>query len=182
MYWIARILVAAVLLVVLVYGVGLLMPAERVVTKTTLIDGLPELVYRIATDVEHYPLWRSDLRSLSIETRGDLWSWTEVREGGATIRYRETLKEPQRKYAVEFENPSGVRGRWQGDFEPSGEDRTKLTCTETTVIDHPLFRLPAYVLMNVGARLDVLLGDLNRRAANESPAPAEPPVAIPFNF
>lgn len=182
MYWIARFLVAAVLLVVLVYGVGLMMPAERGVTKTTLIDGLPELVYRIATEVEKYAEWRSDLRSLSIDERGDLASWTEVREGGATLRCRIVVKEPLRKYVVEYESSSGIHGRWEGAFEPSSEDRTKLTCTETVVIDRPLFRLPAYLLMNIGARLDVLLGDLNRRAAIESPAREEPPVAIPFNF
>jgi len=182
MYWIARILVTAVLLVVLTYGVGCLMSSERSVTKTTLIDGLPELVFRIATDVEKYTEWRSDLRDLTVESRGDLWSWTEVGDGGTTIQLREAEKDPLKKYVVEYESSSGIRGRWVGNFEPSNEDRTKLTCTETTIIDNPLFRLPAYVLMNMGARLDVLLGDLNRRAANESPAVSEPPVAIPLNF
>lgn len=182
MFWIARILVAAVLLVVLVYGVGLLMPAERSVTKTTLIDALPELVFRIATDVEKYAEWRSGLRSLAVESRGDLWNWTEVTDGGTTLRLRETQKVPLQRFAVEYESSSGIHGRWVGDFESSNEDRTKLTCTETVVIDNPLFRLPAYLLLNTGARLDVLLGDLNRRAASESPTPEEPPVAIPFNF
>jgi hypothetical protein len=179
MYWIARILVAAVLLVVLVYGVGLLMPAERSVTKTTLIDGLPELVFRITTEVEKFPEWRSELRDLSVETRGDLWAWNEVRDGGVTLHCRETLKEPLRKYRVEYESSSGIYGHWDGEFEPSNEDRTKLTCSETMVIENPLFRLPAYVLLNTGARLDVLLGDLNRRVAGQSPRSEEPAVEIP---
>jgi hypothetical protein len=179
MYWIARILVGAILLTVLVYGVGLLMPAERTVTKTTLIDGLPELVFRIATDVDKYTEWRSGLRSLTVESRGDLWSWTEVSDGGTTIRLRETQKTPLSKFVVEFEGSSGIHGRWVGDFEPSNEDRTKLTCSETMIIDNPLLRLPAYVLFNTGARLDVLLGDLNRRVAGQSPRPDEPPVEIP---
>jgi uncharacterized protein YndB with AHSA1/START domain len=179
MFWIARILATIVLLVVLIYGVGLLMPSERSVTKTTLIDAVPELVFDVITDVESFPLWRSDLRSLTVDERGDRWKWTEVHHGGTTVRVHETVKEPLVGYTFAYENSSGIGGSWSGTFEPSGDTRTKLNCTETVVVDNPLLRLPAFVLMNIGARLDVFLGDLNRRAVDLGPKEKQSPLILP---
>jgi len=165
MYWLLRTAVVLVLLVVVNYGVGLLIPAERTAPKTALIEGAPELVYRLITDVEGHPQWRSDIRSVTVDEKGPLLKWTEIHEAGVTVYVQEKVKEPLERYEIDFEVSNGLHGRWIGALEPSSENRTKMTCSETIVIENPMFRLPGFVFLNMGTSVDVFLGDLNRQAS-----------------
>jgi len=165
MYWLLRTAVVLVLLVVVNYGIGLLIPEERTAPKTALIEGAPELVYRLITDVEGHPQWRSDIRSVSVDEKGPLLKWTEIHEAGVTVYVQEKVKEPLQRYEIDFEVSNGLHGRWIGALEPSSENRTKLTCSETIVIENPMFRLPAFLFLNMGTSVDVFLGDLNRQAS-----------------
>lgn len=187
MFWIARILAVVALIAVLMYGVGLLIPAERSVSKTTIIDAPPNRVYQTMTEIERQPQWRSDVRNVQVESRDKLWAWNETRDDGAVVHIEERVKDPAKRYEIEFHDSSGVHGSWVAEFEASNEDRTKLTCTETRIIDQPFFRLPALVMSNGGTDIDVYLGDLNREAAGDdekpkdewSPTPRPAPTAAP---
>ena len=72
MYWLARILGLTLAIVVLGYVIGLFLPAERTLPRVQLIDAPVERVYETITDVEGQPNWRSDIRGLTVERRGDL--------------------------------------------------------------------------------------------------------------
>lgn len=175
MFWFVRIIVMLALLATLFVGLGFLLPAETTAEKTTIIDASPEHVYAIAVDVERFKQWRSDLKQLQIETRGELWTWTEELASGSTMSVRETAKQPLQRYAYDFDSSQGMRGSWAAEFSPSSEGRTKLTLTETVVIDNPLIRVVAYVFLNIGTSLDVYLGDLNRFATRPTPDPSATP-------
>jgi uncharacterized protein YndB with AHSA1/START domain len=189
MFWIARILAVGAFLAVLVYCVGLLIPSERVVTKTTIIDASPDRVFKTMTGVERQPKWRSKVRQVDVEARGPLWSWTETHDDGAKAHIQEIVKDPLKRYELDFHNSAGYHGRWVAELEPSNdESRTKMTLTETLMIDRPIMRLPAYLLINIGSEMDVFLGDLNRESSSEieepksgwSPVTPRPtPTAIP---
>jgi uncharacterized protein YndB with AHSA1/START domain len=167
MFWFVRLVIAAVLITLLLLGLGYLLPAELRATKTTLIDAKPERVYEIVTDVEGQRQWRSEVRALKVESNGDLKQWVEDHGGGLSVHVRETLKKPIESYAVEFEMPNGLRGTWNGTFEPSSEERTKLTLTQTIVVENLLRRVVAYVVLNQDTLTDTYLGDLNRFAAKQ---------------
>lgn len=47
-----------------VFLVGLLLPAERLRTRRAVLDGSPETIWRVLTDLDAMPLWRSDLTAL----------------------------------------------------------------------------------------------------------------------
>ena len=179
MFWIARILAVVALIAVLMYGVGLLIPAERSVSKTTIIDAPPSRVFQTMTEIERHPQWRSDVRNVQIESRDKLWAWNETRDDGAVVHIEERVKDPTKRYEIEFHDSSGVHGSWVAEFEASNEDRTKLTCTETRIIDQPFFRLPALVMSNGGTDIDVYLGDLNREAAGDDEKPKDEWSPIP---
>jgi uncharacterized protein YndB with AHSA1/START domain len=187
MYWIARLLAVVALLAVLLYGVGLLIPSERSISKTTIIDAPPQRVFQTMTDVEGQPKWRSDVRSVQDLVPGELRQWNETRNGGGVVHVEERVKEAGKKYEVAFRDSGGLEGRWVAELEPSNENRTKLTCTETRITDRPLLRLPAMLLSFGGTDWDVYLGDLNRAAAGDeenpkeawSPTPTVKPTATP---
>lgn len=179
MFWIARIIAVLALLAVLLYGVGLLIPSERVITKTTIIDAPVARVFKTITDVERYPKWRGKVRAVEIESRDKLWRWTETHDDGAKAHVQELVKEPLKRYEIEFHDSGGMHGQRVAELEPSNESRTKMTYTETLVLDRPFFRLPAYLLINVGSEMDKYLGDLNRESSSETEEPAWSPIPRP---
>jgi hypothetical protein len=166
MFWFARFLAIAVLLLIVVYGIGLALPPERTVSQMQLVDASTDRVYRILTDVERQADWRRELRGVSVERRGDLWAWTETGGDGVDSRVEEKVKGPPLRYEVEFRNSDGVRGRRVAELQAS-EGRTRLTMTETRIIDAPLWRLPALASANPQNRLNVFLGELNRHVVSE---------------
>jgi hypothetical protein len=167
MYWIARLLSIGVLLLIVNYGIGLMLPAERTVSQMQLIDASTDRVYRILTDVERQADWRRALRSVAVERRGDLWAWTETGNDGVVSHVEEKVKGPPLRYEIEFRNSDGVRGRRIAELETS-ENRTRLTVTETRIIDAPLWRLPDLAFANPQIRLDHYLGELNRHAVKDA--------------
>lgn len=167
MFWLVRIVIAAVLITLLMLGLGYLLPAELHATKTTLIDAKPERVYEIVTDVEGQRQWRSEVRALKVETAGELKQWVEDHGGGLSVQVRETVKQPIESYTVEFTTSNGLRGSWAGTFEPSSEERTKLTLTQTIIVENLFRRVVAYVVLNQDTLTDTYLGDLNRFAAKQ---------------
>lgn len=184
MFWIVRIFVMLALAAVVVIGLGFLLPEERVFVKTTLIDAPLSRVYEIVTDVDKQAAWRSDVKTVHVERRGDLWAWTEEQNGGTTFTLEEIAKRPQKFYEFKYTTSSGVRGHWIGEFDSLNDERTKLTLTQTVVIENPLRRVAAYVMMNLDTVMDIYLGDLNRFASQPEPTldpllrgPMMPPTA-----
>ena len=174
MFWMVRAFAVLLLIVLIVLGLGYLLPAERNTTTTTLIDALPDRVYQILTDVEKQTVWRTELRSLTVQERGELVGWTEVRESGLDIRVHETAKAANRQYDVSFETSNGIRGTLAGALESSSEGRTKLTVVETVIVDNPLMRVVCYVFLNLDTVMDTYLGDLNRYASKPPAVEKEP--------
>jgi uncharacterized protein YndB with AHSA1/START domain len=170
MFWIVRTLIVGGLVCLLVLGLGYLLPAERTTTKTSLIDASPDRVYEIVTDVAKQTEWRSDLRHLKFDgddDGGPFRRWTEEHETGLVVHVRETAKKPLTQYDIEFETTNGIRGSVAGTFEPSNEQRTKLTVVEKVIVDNPLRRVVCYIALNLDTLMDEYLGDLNRYASKE---------------
>src|SRR5262245_14213968 len=112
MFWFVRIFVMLALGAVVIIGLGFLLPEERTAVKTTLIDAPLERVYQIVTDVDKQVAWRSDVKSVHVERRGDLWAWTEDQNTGTTFSVEETAKLPQERYEFKYATSNGMRGNW----------------------------------------------------------------------
>lgn len=165
MFWFVRIFVMLALTAVVVIGLGFLLPEERTAVKTTLIDAPLSRVYQVVTDVDRQAAWRSDLKSVHVERRGELWAWTEDQNSGTTFTVEETAKEPQKRYEWKYATSNGMRGKWLGEFVALSEDRTKLTLTQTVAIENPLRRVAAFIMLNLDTLMDIYLGDLGRYAS-----------------
>lgn len=165
MFWFVRLAIVLVLIVVVIMGLGYILPDSRTVKTTSIIDAEPARVYEIVADVDKQRDWRSDVQSIQVESHDDLRTWTVVTPEGISIHYREKAKQTNERYEVEFESLEAGRGGWVSLFEPVGDDRTKLTCIQTMVIPNPFMRVFSYLVMNSEAQMDAYLQDLSRRAA-----------------
>jgi uncharacterized protein YndB with AHSA1/START domain len=81
----------------LLFAVGIFLPAEHTNTSRATLDRPPETVWRVLTDVDGMPLWRSDLTS--VERLPDLMgkpAWREVGRGGARVVELSLAERPHR--------------------------------------------------------------------------------------
>jgi uncharacterized protein YndB with AHSA1/START domain len=155
---------------------GVLLPIEHITTQSADFDRPPETVWRVLTDLDGMPLWRSDLITLerlpAVEGRT---VWRENgRSGSRVIEF--SWAEPPHRLVMQGTR-SGRPGYPMRTFDLASIDRgTRVTITERSEVPNPLRRV--LVRLDPGrsavARfledLDLRL-NLNRRqvAADELP-------------
>lgn len=130
-------------LVVIVFGVGLLLPVDHTASVSRVVEGTPEEVWAVITDVEEFATWRTDVdRAERLETRE---GWPVWREEGASgsLTLEVTGIEPARRLVTRIADeglPFG--GIWTYELEPSGTG-TLVTVTENGEIYSPVYRFVA---------------------------------------
>lgn len=148
------------------FVVGWFLPSEHSIRKTSVFAAPPAQVFAAVTDLEGQRKWRSDLRSLSVESSKSPLRWTEEADG-YRLRFQEVTSDPPKTIEVEFESAWGVRGRLKLDFTGTGE-RTELSSVETIVLDNPYLRLSKLLFINFDSYLDRYLTDLGVRVSTTS--------------
>ena len=81
--------------------VGVFLPAEHTSTSHAFLGRPPETVWRVLTDLDGMPLWRSDVTS--VERLPDLMgkpTWREVGRDGARV-VELSLAEPPRRLVIQ---------------------------------------------------------------------------------
>ena len=81
--------------------VGVFLPAEHTSTSRAVLGRPPETVWRVLTDLDGMPLWRSDVTA--VERLPDLMgkpAWREVGKGGARV-VELALAEPPRRLVIQ---------------------------------------------------------------------------------
>ena len=81
--------------------VGMFLPAEHTSTSRTILGRPPETVWRVLTDLDGMPLWRSDVTA--VERLPDLMgrpAWREVGRGGARV-VELSLADPPRRLVIQ---------------------------------------------------------------------------------
>lgn len=150
-------------LILLVVGVGLLLPVRHSATVSRVVAGTPEEVWAVITDVESFPTWRSDLvRAERLEPRAGWPSWREEGPSGA-LTFEMSAVEPAKRLVTSIVDeglPFG--GTWTYVLEPSGTG-TLITITEDGLIYSPVYRFVSRFFLGYEGTLVTYLDGLETR-------------------
>jgi hypothetical protein len=141
---------------------GVFLPVEHVGVGHALLDRPPETVWRVLTDLDGMPLWRSDLTALErLPDVAGRPAWREIGRGGARV-VELALADPPRRLVIQ-RAPGGRTVLPIRTFElDSAESGTRVTITERGEVRNPLGRL--LVRLRPGApAIDRFLRDLDQR-------------------
>jgi hypothetical protein len=180
MRWILYVLggvvgVVALLLAVMA-GVGLALPATHLVARTAHIARSPDDVWRALTDRTSHPTWRKGLERVE---RLDDGGFREVgRDGTLAFAVDEstppTATQPGRLVTRIADDSLPFGGRWIYSIAADGTG-TRVTITEDGIVRNPLFRFLSRFVFGHTATIDAFLRDLGAHLGSPTtPASAEP--------
>ena len=171
MKWLLIILAVVVVLAVLVYVVGALMPVKHSASRAARFRQKPETIFAAITDWRAFPTWRPGLREVR-ERQGSAGraSWVEVsREGEIAMEVVEAdaprrlvgrIADPERKL------PFG--GTWTYVIEPAQDGAgCTLTITEDGEVYPPPFRFMSKYVFGHTATMEKYLKNLARKFGEE---------------
>lgn len=163
MTWLVRIVVGLVVIGVLVFIVGSLLPQNHTASRTAHFSQPPETVWTAITDVAAFPSWRSDVESVvQLGPQNDKPVWRETSHRGESITYAVETWEPPRHLVTRITDknlPFG--GSWDYALSPSGTGST-LTITENGEIYNPVFKVVSR-FMSKTATMDAYLAALGAK-------------------
>ena len=153
----AAILGALVLLIVVI---GWSLPVKHTATSEVTLKTSAGAIYKLITDVDRYPEWRSDVKR--IERLPDSAGRTRFREVGTDrpILYEMESAEANKRIVTRIADrdlPFG--GSWTYELIPSG-DSTTLRITENGEVYNPIFRFVSRFVMGHTRTIDTYLRDV----------------------
>ena len=150
-------------LVLLVIGVGLLLPVGHSATVSRLVAGTPEQVWTVITDVEAFATWRTDIdRAERLEPRGGWPAWREEGPSGALTFEMAGVEPPERPVTSIVDEGLPFGGTWTYVLEPSGGG-TLVTITEDGLIYSPLYRFVSRFFLGYDGTMVTYLDGLEAR-------------------
>ncbi len=168
------ILIAGVLavLVVVIVAIGYALPVAHVASRDATLPATPEHVFAALQDVDRYPSWRSDVKTVAVVSRAPRLRWTEDGSNGS-ITFEVQAHDPPRRLVSRIADPSlPFGGSWTYELTPAGQG-TRLVITENGEVYNPLFRFMSRFVFGHTATMDAYLRDLQRHmlttAARERP-------------
>jgi uncharacterized protein YndB with AHSA1/START domain len=158
-------LIAAAVLVAIVFGVvvvGWSLPREHRATSEATLKTSPQSLYRLITDVDRFPEWRSSVKR--VERVPDSAGKTRFREvgGDGTILYEVETAVPNERLVTRIADPSlPFGGSWTYELIPRG-DSTTLRITEDGEVYNPIFRFVSRFIMGHTATIEKYLADVRQ--------------------
>lgn len=170
MKMILRILIVIAGLLLAVLAIGLLLPKERMVTRSAHFEVAPEVLYGIVTDNTDWQ-YRTGIKNLVIvDSLEGHETWKEYTPKGDVIRFRTREKRPYSFYSFDMESRR-FKGYWTASFDPDGNGGTFFTATEYIEMKNPFVKTLAYLFFNLGKLMEQYQADLQAKVATLDPAP-----------
>lgn len=154
-------ILAAVLLVMLVWGVRL--PREHTVTVRARFRETPEVLWKAITDLEAAPSWRSDLeRAERLPDQDGHPVWVEHRKGGAMKLEWVDAVAPYRLVTRIADDKLPFGGSWTFVLQ-AGSGGCTILITEKGDVKPALFRFVGRYLVGYDRTLKQYLVDLGKK-------------------
>lgn len=154
--------IGLVSVVTLILIIGILLPAERVVSRKGHFDTTPQVLYEIVTGNQDWR-YRSSLKELVIlESKGGMELWEEISHDGSVIRFETKEKRPFSFYSFDM-TAKLFNGYWSGEFQPNGKGGTIFTATEHIRVKNPFIKTLSYLFFDVGGLMDKYQQDLHKK-------------------
>ena len=149
-----------VALVLLLIAIGFALPIGHVATRETRLGAPPERVFSVLRDVEKFPAWRSDVKSVEVLATAPALRWRE--RGDNDIAFdMETLEPPRRMVTRIADRTLPFGGSWTYELSPQ-DGGTRLVITENGEVYNPLFRFMSRFVFGHAATIERYLDDLGR--------------------
>jgi uncharacterized protein YndB with AHSA1/START domain len=155
----------AIVLVVLLVGWSL--PVKHTATGEATFRSSPESLYRLITDVDRFPQWRSSVKR--IERLPDSAGKTRFREIGSdgTILYEVDSAVPGQRLVTRIADRSlPFGGSWTYELMPRG-DSTTLRITEDGEVYNPVYRFVSRFVFGHNATIEKYLEDVRATVAKK---------------
>jgi len=133
--------------------VGIILPAERVVSRESVFNTSPEILYKIVTNNKDWQ-FRRDLKALHIlESCGEYERWEEEAHNGNVIRFKTKEKRPYAFYSFEMSSPL-FDGYWTANFIAVAENSTHFMATEHIRMKNPFMKTLSYLFFDIGKLME----------------------------
>ncbi len=161
MRWVILAVAALVLLAAVIAVVGWLLPVAHVATRHATLAAAPDAVWRVITNVEAFPSWRSDVTSVE-RVAGPVVTWIEHGSSGRLTFAVAESEAPRRLVTRIADRSLPFGGTWTYDLVPDGGG-TRLTITENGEIYNPIFRAMARFVFGYEATMASYLEALRKK-------------------
>jgi hypothetical protein len=149
-------LISAVAIVAIIFLVGLMLPKERVFTKTAVLNSDVPKVFSIVTDFKGQTTWRNDVDEIIVI---DNKTWIEVPKKGTAITFQVKRKIENQLFEMEIVEPKSFQGYWIGTFEEVGNG-TKVVFKEVAIIENPFFRVLSSLFIDLDKTMEIYMNNL----------------------
>lgn len=152
---------ALAVLVLIIVTIGYALPVAHVASRETTFAASPDRVFAALQDVERFPSWRSDVKTVSIVARAPRLRWQEDGRNG-TITFELQEQDPPSRMVSRIADKSlPFGGSWTYVLTPNGTG-THLAITENGEVYNPLFRFMSRFVFGHTATMETYLEDLRR--------------------
>jgi uncharacterized protein YndB with AHSA1/START domain len=149
-------------LVGLVTLVGYALPVAHVASRTASFAQPADRVYLTLTEVQNYPQWRTDVKSVEDLSTGPGRRWREHGSNGE-ITFEVVETQPPARLVTRIADPDlPFGGTWTYELTSDGNG-TRLTIIEHGEVYNPVFRFMSRFVFGHTATIDQFLADLKKR-------------------
>jgi len=129
-----------VALVLLVLVVGWMLPVQHRAVRSATLPATAEQVWSLITDVDAFPSWRSDVKSVTrLPDRGGQMVWVEEGSNGRMTLAVERSEAPRQLVSRIADPDLPFGGTWTYVIAPASNGTT-LSITEDGEVYNPIFR------------------------------------------
>lgn len=168
MRWLVYGLVAVVVLIAVVVGIGMTLPRAHSAAVRAHYAATPQQVYEVIHDVERGTEWRSGLQGVDVLPQtGEHPRWRETADWGTLVFERVEDIPPRRIVHRIVEEGQGFGGSWTFDIAPEGAGAL-VTIREDGIVSNPVYRFMTRFVMGYYASLETYAADLGSRLGSEA--------------
>jgi uncharacterized protein YndB with AHSA1/START domain len=162
MKWLLIVTSLLVAIVLLVAIIGWMLPAAHVATREGTFAASPDAIWKAITDVDAFPSWRSDVKSVERVAGTEKLTWIE-RGGSGTLTFVVDVSDAPRRLVTRIADPKlPFGGTWTYDLS-SSSGGTVLRITENGEIYNPIFRALARFVFGYESTLTSYLDALKKK-------------------
>lgn len=145
-----------------VASVGMVLPPAHAVGNTRLLPRSPEMVWRVLTDLDGMPRWRSDVLAVErLPDREGRAAWREIGTRGAVVFELEAAEAPTRLVVRRVE-PEGTVAETRRYLLQPADSGTLIAVTDLRSYSNPIARVLVRLPLRTSAAA-VFLSDLAGR-------------------
>lgn len=151
-------MIKPIILIVVVVLIGLVvlaifLPSQRQATKSFKFPFSCDEVWKVYSDAQKQPEWRSGISSVEMLSDAPPRKWVESPQNGPSIEFTETSSTPGSEIVLDIRSGTYFQGTYTARFEQSAEGCTG-TFTESVELLSPISKLMSYAFFSPGKSIE----------------------------